>query len=267
MLAEYSMYRTVPLHPALAPYISEILIQEPDVSETASSVYRVFPTPYPIMGFQYQGRLDVIQNDAGVPLSQTGITGLQASVREFRPQQTTRSVLIKFFPYSLFSLLQSPIHEITNQHLGLDHFLKPSKLRVFEEQVNETKSVDQLNALTQAFLVDQLQKPKFEMNDVVVAATGQILTTHGHVRIEAIAQEFYMSRRQIERLFHFYVGMSPKDFASLARFDWSLGHMRNYRSHSELALAAGYTDQAHLSRHFMRYAGLSPNQFRKMNQE
>jgi AraC-like DNA-binding protein len=261
------MYRTVPLHPALAPYISEILIQEPDTNETSPDVYRVFPAPFPVMGFQYQGHLDVIQNDEAVTLSQTGITGLQTSVREFFPQQMTRSVLIKFFPYSLFSLLQNPIHEIANQHLGLDYFLKPGKLRVFEEQVNETNGVDQLNALTQDFLIDQIQKTKFEMNGVIVAAAQQILATHGRVRIEAIAQELYMSRRQIERLFHFYVGMSPKDFASLVRFDWSLGHLRNYRSRSELALAAGYADQAHLSRHFMRYAGLSPNQFRKIDQQ
>ena len=261
------MYRNISLHPLLVPYVSEILIQDLDDTETMSSAYRVFPTPYPVMGFQYRGKLDVIQDNEKVPLSQTGVTGLQTSTHWFSQHEDTRTILVKFFPHSLFSMLRHPINEITDRHLGLESFLRLSQLRLFEEQLSEAKDVEKLESLVQNFLIAHIQTTTAMTSDVLEDATRRILATHGRIRIELLAQDYNISRRQLERHFQFYAGMSPKDFASLVRFNWSVGHMPNYGSHTELALAAGYSDQAHLSRHFMRYAGLTPNQFRKMASE
>jgi AraC-like DNA-binding protein len=54
----------------------------------------------------------------------------------------------------------------------------------------------------------------------------------------------------------------PKEFASLVRFRWVLANLERHRSWSDLALAAGYSDQAHFVRSFTRRAGMTPTQFR-----
>ena len=57
--------------------------------------------------------------------------------------------------------------------------------------------------------------------------------------------------------------MSPKAYAQLHRFVWTLARLRESTSvdWSRLAAAAGYSDQAHLVRDFRRVAAASPTEF------
>ena len=85
------------------------------------------------------------------------------------------------------------------------------------------------------------------------AATPQVAARHGR------------SRRQIERQVRSTTHLSPKQLACLARFQfvrdtlWALPDT----DLSALAFEAGYADQAHLTRHFRRYAGRSPGEFKR----
>lgn len=59
------------------------------------------------------------------------------------------------------------------------------------------------------------------------------------------------------------MGMSPKRYANLRRFVWTVAQLRE-RSQvdwSRLALEAGYADQSHMVRDFKRVAEASPTAF------
>jgi hypothetical protein len=72
------LYRPVAIHPALQPYGHGLFIQEEFVDPVrAEHTYMVFPKPYPVVGFQYSGRLRVIRGDREEFLTVSGITGLQ----------------------------------------------------------------------------------------------------------------------------------------------------------------------------------------------
>jgi AraC-like DNA-binding protein len=59
------------------------------------------------------------------------------------------------------------------------------------------------------------------------------------------------------------VGVSPKAFARLARFDRALRAAREdgHASWASIAAAAGYYDQAHLIADFRAIAGVTPRAF------
>ena len=59
------------------------------------------------------------------------------------------------------------------------------------------------------------------------------------------------------------MGISPKAYAQIQRFVWTLARLRESNSvdWSRLAAAAGYSDQAHLVRDFRRVASASPTEF------
>ncbi len=86
-----------------------------------------------------------------------------------------------------------------------------------------------------------------------VAGTQAVGTSHGR------------SRRQIERQVRLLTNRSPKQLVCLTRFQfvrdsfWARPDLRL----DDLALEAGYADQAHLSRHFRRYAGQTPSEFKR----
>jgi transcriptional regulator GlxA family with amidase domain len=89
------------------------------------------------------------------------------------------------------------------------------------------------------------------------------------VRVDELARSMGVGARQAERLFRERVGVSPKLFLGIVRFQRALSAARRAapksekrsgrrRSWAELAVALGFYDQSHLIRDFRRFAGGAP---------
>lgn len=78
--------------------------------------------------------------------------------------------------------------------------------------------------------------------------------------VSTVARGLGVSERQLRRVFRETTGMSPKWFARLARFRETLRIARQQRGlcWADIAVAAGYFDQAHLISEFHAIAGASP---------
>jgi len=107
----------------------------------------------------------------------------------------------------------------------------------------------------------QLEALEAIVHPAVQAAARRLLAGHGRERVEPIAADLGISRRQLERLFRLQIGLPPKRFASLVRFDWIVRHLDGRASWTDLALEAGYADQAHLIRSFSELAGTTPERY------
>ncbi|MDI9246442.1 helix-turn-helix domain-containing protein [Marinobacter sp. CHS3-4] len=75
--------------------------------------------------------------------------------------------------------------------------------------------------------------------------------------------EFGVSARQLRRLARQHVGLLPKDFFKVLRFQ-SVFKAMNAPQHSRAYLDQ-YYDQPHFVREFKRFTGVTPTQFRKMS--
>jgi AraC-like DNA-binding protein len=78
--------------------------------------------------------------------------------------------------------------------------------------------------------------------------------------VNAVASDLGISERHLRRVFRETVGVGPKAFAQLARFHRALRAARQERqpSWANIAVAAGYYDQAHLIAEFRAIAGVTP---------
>lgn len=82
---------------------------------------------------------------------------------------------------------------------------------------------------------------------------------------EVQVQSGYSPRRFIE-LFHSAVGLKPKHYYRVRRFSGALTRIARATTRGDvklvdIALAAGYSDQAHLSREFRELAGVAPSAY------
>jgi len=79
--------------------------------------------------------------------------------------------------------------------------------------------------------------------------------------VNAVAVELAVSERHLRRVFREELGVSPKAFAKLARFQRALRAARDdaRASWTNIAAAAGYYDQAHLIAEFRAIAGVTPS--------
>ncbi len=85
-----------------------------------------------------------------------------------------------------------------------------------------------------------------------------------------LASDCCLGRKQFERLFASFVGINPKEYARIVRFQKSLALLQKIHSsvkygvasrvfsQAGLAYAGGYADQSHLIREFRRFCGRTP---------
>lgn len=100
--------------------------------------------------------------------------------------------------------------------------------------------------------------------DPAVFGAAELLeASDGAARIEDVAAAVGVSGRRLLRLFNRHVGISPKLLARIIRFQRVFRALRCLpdASWSEVALEAGYYDQAHLVREFRAFAGMTPEAF------
>jgi AraC-like DNA-binding protein len=105
----------------------------------------------------------------------------------------------------------------------------------------------------------------------IAVPVARILAAHGRASIKAVARDVGISPRQLERSFRRHVGVSPKMLSRIVRFQHVLRSQPERRtapaagnvppgpeSWADVAAACGYTDQSHLIRDVVQFAGESP---------
>lgn len=87
------------------------------------------------------------------------------------------------------------------------------------------------------------------------------LLDNAELRVGQVAAELGVTARHLRRAFHEHVGIGPKEFARAARLQRVLRIAATSRDWSQIAVAAGYYDQAHLIAEFRALVGVTPVAF------
>ena len=98
----------------------------------------------------------------------------------------------------------------------------------------------------------------------VSLALESVIERGGAADVSELARAVAASPRNLTRLFHAWVGMSPKLFCRMVRFQNVLRHLAAGGKPDWAALSAelGYADQSHLIRDFGDFAQVSPGALR-----
>jgi AraC-like DNA-binding protein len=89
---------------------------------------------------------------------------------------------------------------------------------------------------------------------------SRIEAAQGALRVDELCDEAGVSIRQLDRLFRQHLGISPKTFAQIVRFQTAIALLKSEPGGTlaEVAAQTGYYDQSHFVREFRRFAGSAP---------
>lgn len=149
---------------------------------------------------------------------------------------------VRFRPGRAAAFLRIPLAEITDARVPLRDLWKSWSGEL---------SLDAL----ESELIRRLRPDRDARVDAAIARIAA-----GTDRIENIAREIGISRQHLARQFLHHVGVSPKTFARVMRFQRVLADRRG--DWSDVAARHGYYDQSHLIVDFRELAGTTPNAFR-----
>ena len=86
-------------------------------------------------------------------------------------------------------------------------------------------------------------------------------------RVDALAEELNLSARGLRKRFEVEMGISPKLWLQLGRFDTVLRGAGGAIGLAELAARHGYADQAHMNNEFRRFCGQAPGDYLRVRKE
>lgn len=93
-------------------------------------------------------------------------------------------------------------------------------------------------------------------------AVQMVRSCHGQITVNELAKQLGLTIRTLERIFQEHVGLTPKKFIRLIRFQSALQCLKQGGPSTDLADLAyrfGYTDQSHLIKDFKSFAHRSPS--------
>jgi AraC-like DNA-binding protein len=166
---------------------------------------------------------------------------------------TQRGVQIDFSPVGAHLLLRTPMHELSQCTVALDALFGA---RLHDRLANAADPFAVLDDLFVGRLDDALSPvPR------VTRALARLRASEGRLGVNELAGELGCSRRHLTTHFRDHVGVAPKLFARILRFQKAVSLIDHEPTWAAIALRSGYFDQAHLIRDFQQFAGDSPTEF------
>lgn len=164
---------------------------------------------------------------------------------------------IRFRPGRAHRVLGLPASELLDQRVDIvDLWGAAEGGRLTRQLLDEPRRLA-------AVVAKRLARSRFEPDSLVDEAVRRLLA--GGPRVSAVVGDLPVSERQFRRSFTTSVGYGPATFLRVARLQRArdLALARPAVTLAELAFAAGYTDQAHLSRDVKNLTGATPSQLLK----
>ena len=168
----------------------------------------------------------------------------------------TKSAVFKLFT-------QIPINEFTNQKVDINSFQSIFDVSFYsriEKGIEDNLSMNAIICNIEQFLIDKL--PVLPSIDKRIQYAITMIQAHsGNLSIKKLAAESSLSERQLERRFKSEVGISPKMFSQIIKFQKAHNRLNTstWSNLHELAWDCGYFDNAHLTREYLKLSGTLPS--------
>jgi len=178
-----------------------------------------------------------------------------------RPSGSVKLFGVRLQPAGGSYLVSFPVEEFTNNIVEFGDACGRDG-RDLEERLNEAGTFATQISIFEDWLKLKLSR-RAGLDSLAVHATGLISNRRGSLAISAVADRFGVSERRLERHFKRSVGISPKVFSRIVRFQSVVRAVQKDPTADvlETALDFGYYDQSHLIREFRQFSGITPQVF------
>lgn len=258
--------------PALRPFVKQIWASSLPTAESTQARFRqekVLPTAYMHLVFRLDTPLILLDSHKRptalrIAPEQGIIGGARASYYLKDNQQASRSVGAMLQAGAAQILLGARADELAHCHTPLSDCWGRLSFEIHDKLAGLDSLQQQIDCF-EDYLCKQLQ---LSAALLWPGLTPALQALEQGLSIEQVVKQSGFSHRYFNHLFQSAVGLSPKRYSRVRRFSQLLTQVKanaqSAYSWADLALDLGYSDQAHLSREFQTFAGLSPRRYREL---
>lgn len=207
---------------------------------------------------------------------QAVVTGQISSFFDVVPQGKIRLITIVFKPFGAKPFFDFPIFEIQNNIIPIKDINNKEWLDL-ENRLGDCVDNKSIVSCLENNLLKKLEKNTLFNsyssinNERIMLAINRIDDSKGTINIKDLSSLACLSDKQFNRIFADYVGMNPKNFLRIIRYQSFLLKLQNSNIKAtkavdflDLVYDCGYYDQSHLINNFKEFTGYTPKEYIKL---
>ena len=217
----------------------------------------------------------IYDNDTLAPLQTcrlAWVSGVRTRPITIPSGQGSRMVVVAARKGRAFPFFPLPLSELTDAVAPAELVFGRSALEL-RDRLLEASSITQILALVESYLLrlagDSLN-PDQAARCIEFALSGMIRSPSA-TRLKRLSDQIGYSQKHFINLFKRRVGVSPKQYLRIIRFQAILERIENDAGPeplwSRLAVENGYYDQAHLIHDFKHFSGFTPGEYLQRKSE
>lgn len=207
---------------------------------------------------------------------QAVVTGQISSFFDVVPHGKIRLITIVFKPFGAKPFFDFPIFEIQNNIIPIKDINNKEWLDL-ENRLGDCVDNKSIVSCLENNLLKKLEKNTLFNsyssinNERIMLAINRIDDSKGTINIKDLSSLACLSDKQFNRIFADYVGMNPKNFLRIIRYQSVLLKLQNSNIKAtkavdflDLVYDCGYYDQSHLINNFKEFTGYTPKEYIKL---
>jgi AraC-like DNA-binding protein len=258
-----------PVHPYLQPFVSNYCIMEVDnpdiisnifVAKTSSVLMFHIGMPTTPISIQYDFP-NTPNKHYTFYRHQAWLGGMLTEPLLGHMSYKGCYLCVVFTAFGVHHFMKESATALTNHGCSIDALGLPHSFDVLMDKLYNTDSKKNALQLIENELLNyynELNIPFSVKN--MQPVTNYIMQQNGLVKISDLEDKFRISRRWLEKQFSAQIGVSPKEYARVTRFNALLNQIFTDPSVSLHLLLDdfGYYDQSHLNKDFNEFTGQTP---------
>jgi len=248
-------FKVISPSPLLRPYIKHYWTLE--ITEQVSE--RIIPTGCINMIFHRGSRLFSSTNNTMQPHS--FICGHDISYTDLQSTGNLNMLVVVFYPHGASTFFKNPMNEFFNSYVSVSD-LDDWSLNGLEDKVqNAPDNISAIHHIEQ-FLINRLKISAVSINHKRMATAIEAINNQS-LSIRSLAAATCLSYKQFNRIFTQYVGINPKEFSRIVRFQRALNILESKTdvNLTQISYESGFSDQSHFIKEFKAFSGYTPKEF------
>jgi AraC-like DNA-binding protein len=218
---------------------------------------KIIPDGYPEIIFHYGSHFEICLYETWQPQTLHLLAGQIKKHFFLRNTGAYGMVGIKLMPTTLAKLFGLSMHALTDKVVNF-HEVANGKFLELESIVSQSPESSQVFERIDSWFSSASTEYKNDTSRAEQALQG-VFESGGTRQVGELAVGVGISERQLERLFQQHVGLSPKYYSRIIRFNKIFDLMQHQDpAWVHLALDSGHFDQSHFIKNFKAFTGEEP---------
>lgn len=217
--------------------------------------------PFGCMVLSFHRRQSYLYLSGNCLLSKSCLSGQTTAYSNLEYSGNVNFISIIFQPAGAMAFFKIPMKELNNLHIDID-ILGDTQILELEDQLMYIEDNETCVRLIEAFLFKRLYLNKEYNHRRLTTVIKSI--NRGQNNITELALTACLSYKQFKRIFTKHIGLNPKDFLRIYRFQRAsyISQTQTQLTLTELADKCLYYDKSHFIRECKEFTGYTPTEFR-----